>query len=54
MSQMMAKSFDSADEIFLNMKDDVDMKYWPAPSKWSNPNVRIGFGFKRRHAALPL
>ena len=26
----------------------------PAPSKWSNPNVRIGFGFKRRHAALPL
>ena len=27
---------------------------WPALSKWSNPNVRIGFGFKRRHAALPL
>ena len=27
---------------------------WPAPSKWSNPNVRISFGFKRRHAALPL
>ena len=27
---------------------------WPAPSKWSNPNVRIGFGFERRHAALPL
>ena len=23
---------------------------WPAPSKWSNRNVRIGFGFKRRHA----
>ena len=22
---------------------------WPAPSKWSNPNVRIGFGFERRH-----
>ena len=27
---------------------------WPAPSKWSNPNVRIGFGFERRHAALPV
>ena len=27
---------------------------WPAPSKWSNLNVRIGFGFERRHAALPL
>ena len=27
---------------------------WPASSKWSNLNVRIGFGFKRRHAALLL
>jgi TRAP-type C4-dicarboxylate transport system substrate-binding protein len=27
MSQMMAKSFDSADEIFLNMKDGADLKY---------------------------
>ena len=31
-----------------------DRMGWPAPSKWSNPNVRIGFGFERRHAALPL
>ena len=35
-------------------QDCPDWKKWPAPSKWSNPNVRIGFGFKRRHAALPL
>ena len=36
-------------DIVLNPATD-----WPAPSKWSNPNVRIGFGFERRHAALPL
>jgi len=26
---------------------------WLAPSKWSNPDVGIGFGFERCHAALP-
>ena len=25
-------------------------RLWPASSKWSNPNVRIGLGFERRSA----
>lgn len=39
---------------FLGATTVFEHRFWPAPSKWSNPNVRIGFGFERRHAALPL
>ena len=27
---------------------------WPAASKWSNLNVRVGFGLERHHVALRL
>ena len=32
-----------------NAPDDMG-QLWPAPSKWANPNVRIGFGLMRRRA----